>query len=128
MPRHSIALLFSLVTMLALLGFFGSSPTALHAQISATPSTLPHPSRPGLPGDTDYDPFRNNPGMRERLERGRAADRQRRIVDDANRLVALTAQYRKALDAHGTPTDDDQKLLVQIEKLARDVKDRMRGM
>ena len=49
-------------------------------------------------------------------------------MDDANRLVALTAQYRKALDAHGTPTEDDQKLLAQIEKLARDVKDRMRGM
>ena len=65
--------------------------------------------------------------QRCRLPR-RSAERQRRIVDDANRLVALTAQYRKSLEAHATPNQDDQKLLMQIEKLARDVKDRMRGM
>ncbi|WP_419806870.1 hypothetical protein [Terriglobus sp.] len=127
MPRCLIAVPLPALYVLVLLGMFAQVST-LHAQIDtkAAPQTgLP---RPGLsPGDED-DPFRDNPGLRERLRRSRAADRQRRIVDDANRLVALTAEYRKALDAHGTPTDNDQKLLVQIEKLARDVKDRMRGM
>ena len=94
-----------------------------------------HPIAPGLPqpdasrgSRAEDDPLRDSPELRDRLQRGRAAERQRRIVDDANRLVELTVQYRKALDAHGTATADDQKLLTQIEKLAREVKDRMRGM
>ena len=107
---------------------FGTA--VLHAQIDASTGTNPGLSRPGMPhsGNEEDGPFRDNPELRERLQKGRAADRQRRIVDDANRLVALTAQYRTALEAHGNPTGDDQKLLAQIEKLAREVKDRMRGM
>ena len=127
MPRRPVSVSPPFLLICALLGI--AAPKLAQAQIDTRPSTVPEVSRPGLPhGDAEDDPFRDNPQLRDRLQRGRAADRQRRIVDDANRLVALTAQYRKALDAHGTPTDDDQKLLVQIEKLARDVKDRMRGM
>ncbi|MFN2975906.1 hypothetical protein [Terriglobus aquaticus] len=98
---------------------------AMRAQVDARPpaGSLPHPD-----ASEENDPFRNNPELRERLQKGRATERQRRIVDDANRLVVLTAQYRTALAAHGTATADDQKLLIQIEKLAREVKDRMRGM
>ena len=50
------------------------------------------------------------------------------MVDDANRLVLLTAQYREALQKHGTPTPEDAKLLAEMERLARSVKDRMSGM
>ncbi len=129
MTRRSVAESLPSLKMLALLGMLASATTVLHAQIDTNPGINAGASRPGvLRNGNDDDPLRDNPEMRDRLQKGRASDRQRRIVDDANRLVALTAQYRKALDAHGTPTEDDQKLLAQIEKLARDVKDRMRGM
>ncbi len=78
-----------------------------------------------FPGDLspDEDPARENS-----RQRAREKERQKRIVDDANRLVQLTAQYRTAVEQHGSVTADDQKLLMQIERLAREVKDRMRGM
>ncbi len=57
----------------------------------------------------------------------RAEERQRRMVEDANRLVVLTAQYRASVTEHRGATAEDSKLLVNIEKLARSVKDRMRG-
>ncbi len=58
----------------------------------------------------------------------RAAERQKRMVDDANRLVALTTRYRASVSEHGKETAEDARLLLDIEKLARSVKDRMRGM
>lgn len=95
----------------------------------STPSASPEFPRPGASRTAEEDdPFRTNAALRSRLEHSRAGERQRRIVDDANRLVELTVQYRHAVDEHGTVTADDQKLLTQIEKLAREVKDRMRGM
>ncbi len=57
----------------------------------------------------------------------RAEERQRRMVEDANRLVVLTAQYRASITEHRGATAEDSKLLLNIEKLARSVKDRMRG-
>ncbi len=58
----------------------------------------------------------------------RAAERQKRMVEDADRLVALTTRYREHMLEHGEKTPDDARLLLEIEKLARSVKDRMRGM
>lgn len=102
----------------------------VHAQVTSRPSnnTPPiqsqSPTIPRFPGDIEEpDLFRENS-----RQRTRELERQRRIVDDANRLVKLTAQYRNDVEHHGAVTAEDQKLLLQIEKLAREVKDRMRGM
>ena len=128
MPQRSSAALLSTLRTLAALVLLAPAFLAVQAQLGNSPAAAGTP-RVSLPGENrDNDPFREDPVLRDRLEKSRATDRQRRIVDDANRLVSLTAQYRKSLEAHGTPTDEDQKLLAQIEKLARDVKDRMRGM
>lgn len=121
--RHCATTPFAAAAVLLL-----GSIAPLRAQMTTSPTPSQFPRGDASRGPDEEDPFRNNPGLRDRLERSRAAERQRRIVDDANRLVELTVQYRKALDAHGTATADDQKLLTQIEKLAREVKDRMKGM
>ncbi len=56
----------------------------------------------------------------------RAEERQRRMVEDANRLVVLTERYRESI-AQRAANAEDAKLLLDIQKLARSVKDRMRG-
>ena len=82
-------------------------------------NTGPYSAYPG----TDID---------QRLEdsrtRAREADRQKRMVEDANRLVTLAARYRASVSEHGSPTTEDARLLVDMEKLARSVKERMKGM
>lgn len=60
-------------------------------------------------------------------ERARATERQKRMVEDANRLVALTKQYRDNVERQRGTTPEDARLLLDIQKLARSVKDRMRG-
>ena len=70
--------------------------------------------------------------MDHRLEHSRArareADRQKRMVEDADRLVALAARYRASITEHEHATPEDTRMLLEMEKLARSVKDRMRGM
>lgn len=85
-----------------------------------------------VPGGKN-DPFGDDrAALDERMEhsreRARQADRQKRMVDDANRLLALAVQYRTEVQTHGSPTPEDERLLAEMEKLARSVKDRMRGM
>lgn len=84
-------------------------------------------SVPQVPNQQDMEDPWHTREMQEKLQRAREKDRQKRMVDAANRLVELTAQYRKQVGAHGEATAEDQKLLFEIEKLARDVKDRMKG-
>ena len=94
-----------------------------HAPLTIEPDAIrnvDHPRDPKNPLD--------DPDIEARLARIRAKEQQKRIVEDANRLVALTARYRQALIGHGTPTVEDQKLLTEVEKLARSVKDRMNGL
>lgn len=96
-----------------------------HAQVDrGTAPPFGSRNQPGIDGERG----RENAEIVERLKRSRERERQRRIVDDANRLVELTSRYRKALQEHPTATPENQKLLADIEKLAREVKDRMKGM
>lgn len=86
-------------------------------------------------GNNSYNPYSTTstiPDLDQRLEdsrvRAREADRQKRMVEDANRLVTLAARYRASVSEHGSPTMEDARLLVDMEKLARSVKERMKGM
>lgn len=107
---------------------------SLHGGVysQSTRNNYPAPSQTAPPG-ANHDPFGDDrAAIDEKLqhsrERAREADRQKRMVDDANRLLALALQYRTQVQKHGSATPEDERLLAEMEKLARSVKDRMRGM
>ncbi len=61
-----------------------------------------------------------------RREAARKLERKKRMVDSANRLLALTQQLRVEL-ATREATPEDAKRLDEIARLARTVKDQMRN-
>lgn len=79
-------------------------------------------------GETDGNTSEMERRLETARERAREVDRQKRMVEDANRLVALAARYRASLTEHEHATPEDARMLLEMEKLARSVKDRMRGM
>ncbi|WP_198137498.1 hypothetical protein [Terriglobus sp. TAA 43] len=67
-----------------------------------------------------------DPALIRRREEARKLDRKKRMVDNANRLLALTQQLRADLQGREA-TPEDQKRLDEIARLARQVKDQMRN-
>jgi hypothetical protein len=68
-------------------------------------------------------------GLQERLERGRLSERQKRMVSDTDRLLALANELKADMDK---TTKDQLSIEVirkaeEIEKLAKNVKERMKG-
>ena len=104
-----------------------AAPQAAHAQaIQQTPSFPQAPSADrGIGSRPEPDAY---PGLEHSRELARDKERHRKIVEDSNRLVKLTEQYRESVQRHGAATPEDAKLLLDVERLARSVKDRMRGM
>lgn len=86
---------------------------------SANGNGVPFGDVPESENDARLETLRNH---------ARETERQKRMVDDANRLVVLAARYRASISEHGSATVEDTRLLLEMEKLARSVKDRMRGM
>lgn len=78
-------------------------------------------------GAADDGPFASV--SRERLEKGRQTDRQKRLLADTNRLLALATELKADMDktTKDTLSIDVIKKAEEIEKLAKSVKDRMRG-
>lgn len=93
---------------------------------SQQPSTRIGPdSRPGvLP---DIDPPRGR--IEEQQAKSRNADRQKRLVSDTNKLLSLATELKEQVDKTDkyTLSLDVVKKADEIEKLARSVKDRMKG-
>jgi hypothetical protein len=86
-----------------------------------------NPATSGLPrGTTDEGGLELDPTMVHRREETRKLDRKKRMVDSANRLLALTQQLRADLQGREA-TPEDQKRLDEIARLARQVKDQMRN-
>lgn len=81
----------------------------------------------GRPDPTGTDPL--NARMADQQVRSRNSDRQKRLVSDTDKLVTLSKQLKD--DVQGSdkqlPPSDLQKRAEEIEKLAKSVKDRMRG-
>ena len=78
---------------------------------------------PGVPADS---------ASRELLEKqmqARNIDRQKRIVTDTDRLVSLAKELKEQVVAPDKPLDpgDAGKKAEEIEKLAKGIKDRMKG-
>jgi hypothetical protein len=64
----------------------------------------------------------------EQQARSRNNDRQKRLEQDTDRLVDLTKAFREQVQGEKPMSSDDVgKKAEEIEKLARSVKDRMRG-
>lgn len=64
--------------------------------------------------------------MRATQVRAREMELHQKMISDTNRLVLLCRQLEDNLKGHAVPNADDLRTLQEIEKLARNVKDRMR--
>jgi hypothetical protein len=89
--------------------------------------TTPQTSHPGHNGEEPPDPFAQ--ATRERLEQERATGRQRQLVHDTERLLALANQLKAEVAASGAESMTPEMLrqMDEIEKLARSVKEKMKG-
>lgn len=97
--------------------------------VPAHAQTAPGPPNPSVPsaapsfGDSSPDA-----AMAAKMMKERNADRQKTIVDETNQLLDLAKQLKDAVDK----SDKDQlsmqvvKKAEEIEKLAKDVKSKMR--
>lgn len=106
-------------------------------------STAPSRVGPVLPMDGhidvhkpgDIDPLA--PELLERQERSRNFDRQKRLVADTDRLLELATDLKSQVTKTDTRTDiktdkgapsvDAVRKAEEIEKLAKSVRDRMKG-
>jgi hypothetical protein len=114
----------------------GGATGVANAQLGATPPiqtvplgsgrnsgmNMPTGDGRGIPG---MDPL---PRMEEQQARSRNSERQKRLVADTNRLLALIADLKRQIEQGGDGQSVDvTKKAEEIEKLARSVKDRMKG-
>lgn len=65
----------------------------------------------------------------EKMEKARNADRQKHLVQDTDKLLALAKELKEEVDKSNQDTlsVDVVKKAGEIEKLAKSVKDRMRS-
>ncbi len=99
-----------------------------HSQQS--PGTQPQvPPFPGLSQAEDKNKMEVPREVQERQEKARSSERQRRLVADTDKLLALATQLHE--DVGKTDKNilslDVVRRAEEIEKLARSVKERMRG-
>jgi len=118
-----------IVGMALLAGVPGSSSGG---QIQSTPSQagqipgIQQPKRGGL-GPEDPDPMA--PHREQKQAELRNADRQKRLVADTDKLLALATDLKEQVDksTKDTLSVDVIKKADEIEKLAHSVKERMKG-
>jgi hypothetical protein len=90
------------------------------------------PIQPGPPPIFGESPNSNDPMERERQEKlakARNSDRQKQLVKDTDKLLSLAKELKEDVDKSNEDTlsVDVVKKAAEIEKLAKSVKDRMRG-
>jgi hypothetical protein len=90
-----------------------------------TPGT---PQKPGL-GNTPDDSSPLDAGRAEKQEKLRNDDRQKRLVADTDKLLALATDLKQQVDKTDKEilSVDVIKKADEIEKLAHSVKERMKG-
>ena len=67
-----------------------------------------------------------NSRMAEQQARSRNNDRQKRLESDTERLVGLVSDFKDQVDKGMSPAEMSKRA-EEIEKLAKSVKDRMKG-
>lgn len=100
-------------------------------QVVQQPDPIQQP-RPGFPGSSHNPLDTPSPldGPRaEQQERARSADRQKRLVADTDKLLALATDLKEQVDKTNPNilSVDVIKKADEIEKLAHSVKERMKG-
>ena len=86
--------------------------------------------RPGLGGHAPIDPDSPlDPHRAEMQEKARSTDRQKRLVADTDKLLALATDLKQQVDKTNKNilSVDVIKKADEIEKLAHSVKERMKG-
>jgi hypothetical protein len=112
-------------SVLLIAGSLAGSQTTGTGQMQQPPSMQPMPPF----GET---PNPNDPMQRQRLEKmekARNADRQKQLQRDTDRLLTLAKELKDEVDKSNKDTlsVDVVKKAAEIEKLAKSVKERMRG-
>jgi hypothetical protein len=100
--------------------------------ISATQLQQPQvPTIPSAPGfgepPNPADPIQRQ--QQQRMEKARNVDRQKQLEQDTDKLLALAKELKEEVSKSNKDTlsIDVVKKAAEIEKLAKSVKDRMRG-
>ncbi len=94
------------------------------------PPTHQLPGTPGKPGDVTQDePNPLDANRAQQQEKMRNSDRQKRLVADTDKLLALATDLKQQVDktTKDTMSVDVIKKAEEIEKLAHSVKERMKG-
>jgi len=89
---------------------------------------MQQPSTP-YPPRHDIDPNPLSPDQQAQMDKSRNSDRQRRLIADTEKLVVLANQLKVDVDksTKDTLSVDVIKKADEIERLARSVKERMKG-
>jgi hypothetical protein len=93
---------------------------------AATPSQSPQSSQPQI-DDRPEDPLMSR--SREKQEIARNTDRQKKLTEDTEKLLALATELKEQVGKtdKNVLSVDVIKKADEIEKLAKSVKDRMKG-
>ncbi len=109
----------------------GASGILMNGQNSPSFPSQSQPQQPRRP-DAGLPPIGSeplSPQMQEQQTRSRNSDRQRRLVEDTDKLLALATQLKQDVDKTNKDvmSVDVIKKADEIEKLAHNVKERMKG-
>jgi len=80
-----------------------------------------------------HDPLSDNDPLSGRVQeqqaRSRNSERQKRLVEDTDKLVNIANRLKEQVQKPGEPLDpaDVERKADEIEKLAKSVKDKMKG-
>lgn len=109
----------------------GGSGMLCEGQLSQQP--LPSSGRistglPSIDGRKPGDPDPVSPAILERQARTRNSDRQKKMVEDTNKLVSLATDLKAQVEKSQTDVtaNDAARKAEEIEKLAKSVRDRMK--
>lgn len=116
------------VSLMIVLLTAGRAGVSQQGSTPGTPSGVQNPRVPFGAQEPAY-PSPLSPAAQEQLEKGRQTERQKKIIADTNRLLALATELKAEVDKTTKDTMSIQviKKAEEIEKLARSVKERMKG-
>ena len=110
------------------MGAWGGEGVAQQRPTTATPPTAPAGATPNFGAQPDAnDPFRAR--VEEKRLASATTERRKRMLEDADKLLQLAGELKEDVDK---TTKDEMsvptiKKAAEIEKLAHDVKERMKG-
>ena len=107
------------------------SATGRLSGVQAIQQPAPPPGTVGIPGMQRFpgDDHPLSPIIAQRQEEVRNTDRQKRLVTDTDKLLSLATELKQEVDKTNKDvmSVDVIKKADEIEKLARSVKERMKG-